>query len=119
MFNLTFNGQYNDAEPATEERALSTWAGASFEILGPDDAAFSGSGYAFACFAYSDCSDSADSAAAELTALDRLEFYTAFAQPLERTVTPGTTGRTGYIAGAACLAAEAAIATATACLDAY
>ena len=76
---------HDDAEPITEESAHSTWVGAGFEILGPDDAAFSGSGYAFAC------SDSFDSAAAYLPALDNLELDTAFIKPLERTVTPATT----------------------------
>ena len=76
---------HDDAEPITEESAHSTWVGAGFEILGPDDAAFSGSGYAFAC------SDSFDSAAAYLPGLDNLELDTAFVKPLERTVTPATT----------------------------
>ncbi len=88
--------------------------GAGFEIIGPDDAAFSGSGYAFAC------SDSFDSAAADLTALDNLELDTAFVKPLERTVTPATTnGHIGYLAAAVSLAAAAAVATAAACLDTY
>lgn len=105
---------HDDAEPITEESAHSTWVGAGFEILGPDDAAFSGSGYAFAC------SDSFDSAAAYLPTLDNLELDTAFVKPLERTVTPATTnGHIGYLAAAASLAAAAAVATAAACLDAY
>ncbi len=73
---------HDDAEPITEENAHLIWVGAGFEILGPDDAAFPGSGYAFAC------SDSFDSAAAYLPALDNLELDTAFVKPLERTVTP-------------------------------
>ena len=105
---------HDDAEPITEESAHSTWVGAGFEILGPDDAAFSGSGYAFAC------SDSFDSAAAYLPALDNLELDTAFVKPLERTVTSATTnGHIGDLAAAASLAAAAAVATAAACLDAY
>ena len=105
---------HDEAEPITEESAHSTWVGTGFEILGPDDAAFSGSGYAFAC------SDSLDSAAADLPALDNLELDTAYDKPLERTVTPATTnGLIGYLAAAASLAAAAAVATAAACLDAY
>ena len=105
---------HDDAEPITEESAHLTWVGDCFEILGPDDAAFSGSGYAFAC------SDSFDSAAAYLPTLDNLELDTAFVKPLERTVTPATTnGHIGYLAAAASLAAAAAVATAAAGLDAY
>ncbi len=98
---------HDDAEPITEESAHSTWVGAGFEILGPNDAAFSGSGYAFTC------SDSFDPAAADLPALDNLELDTAFVKPLERTVAPATTNvHISYLAAAASPAAAAAVATA-------